>query len=258
MYIMNAPANDPALPKPAQMEFLFQWMPTCGMVIDKSGNIIEINKLALQFFKFQGESDSGEKRHISEIIIDIPQTMEFVSELFKGKKNLVRKMLLRRKDNTIVCVDVNACIFPNKQNFIMVQFAETSQQNQTLLTELTQAFRQETLRLKPYLNKPGKELLQQIVKNDLLEGILSNKSTQSIQLEVVRDERINQLVRLFPELSNSELALCGFLSLRMSMDEIASVTAKTPNSLRVTFHRIVRKLNLTSGKELLKKLEAIQ
>jgi len=233
-------------------------MPVCGIVIDKSGNIFDINKQARIFFRLPKNDDFDEIRHLSDIVVDLPRAMDYISELLKSKKPTDRKALLRRLDNSIVYVDIVACVFPDKQNFVLLQFSETSLQNQTLLTQLIKSFRQEIIRLKPYLNKPGKELLQQIIKDDVLEGVINNKSTQTIQLEVVRDERITQLVRMFPELTNGELALCGFLSLRMSMDEIASVTSKTPNSLRVTFHRIVRKLNLNSGKELIKRLETIQ
>jgi len=258
MLITNTPVYDASFPKPEQIESLFQWMPTCGIVIDKSGNIVDVNKNALAFFRLQGNADPNQIRHLSDIVVDLPRAMEFIAELFKSKKPTDRKALLRRQDNSIVYVDIIACVFPNKQNFILFQFSETSQQNQTLLTQLIKSFRLEIASLKPYLNKPGKEILQQIIKDDILEGIVNNKSTQSIQLEVVRDERISQLMRMFPELTNGELALCGFLSLRMTMDEIAGVTSKTPNSLRVTFHRIVRKLNLNSGKELIKRLETIQ
>ena len=258
MFSPNIDLIDPFLPDLQQIETIFQWMPSCGVVIDKNGNILDYNKRALDFFRIMGESDSQETSHIGGIVIDLPQAMGFISELLKGRELNGKKMLFRRKDNTIVCVEINACLFPKQKNLILIQFTETSQHNQELLAQIIQAFRVESLRLKPYLNKPGKELLEKINNNYVLEGILSNKATQNIQLEVVRDDRVTQLVGMFPELTNSELALCGFLSLKMSMDEIASVTDKTPNNLRVTFHRIVRKLGLSSGKELIKKLETIK
>ena len=67
----------------------------------------------------------------------------------------------------------------------------------------------------------------------------------------------NHLLQLFPLLTDYEISICGLLSLKLSFEEIASITGKTSNSLRVTFHRLLKKTNFTSGKELLRKLESI-
>jgi len=59
-------------------------------------------------------------------------------------------------------------------------------------------------------------------------------------------------------LTNSELTLCGFLSLKMTIEEIASLTGKTGNSLRVAFHRMLLKTGFSTGKDFLRKLESFK
>jgi hypothetical protein len=237
---------------------IFQWMPTCALVIDAIGNILEVNQQAIQFFKASTKEDFiFDKQNIKNMIIDFRRALELIELINRNTELINQEILLRRFDKTIASVDLNASVFPDNPNFILIQFTETYPQSQAILTELSEAFRHEVQRLKPYLNKPGKDLLEELIVNNMLEGITNNKATRSAQPVVVGEERINQLTKLFPELSNSELILCGYLSLKMSTNNIAKVTGKTPNSLRVAFHRILRKTTLASGKELLRLLATI-
>lgn len=238
---------------------VFQWMATIAMVIDINGSILDINQRAIQFFRASTKEDFiFERQHIMNMIIDSQRAMEIIKIIGKNNEFLNKKVLLRRFDKTIACVDMNACLFPDDPNYILLQFTETpAPLSQPILSELAKAYQREIVHLKPYLNKHGKELLEQI-NNNILDGVIKNKPTQNKKIEVIRDERINQLKKLFPQLSKSELTLCSFLSLKMSIDEIALVTNKTSNSLRVAFHRILQKTNFSHGKELLNLLETIQ
>ena len=153
---------------------------------------------------------------------------------------------------------MNACIFPENSNWILIQFKETFIHSQDILNELSQAYKREVLRLKPYLNKPGKELLDQMIISNILDEVSKNKPTRPDQVKVVGEDRIKLLTDKFPQLSNSEIVLCGYLSLKMSIDNIAYLIGKTPNCLRVAFHRILRKTTYKTGKEFLRVLESIQ
>ena len=240
-----------------KMSDLFQWMPISTLIIDKKGTILDINHQALNFFGTQSHETFLDKNHFSSLVIDLSRSMDLVLEISSKREVLTKKILLRRQDNNIICVDIYARSFPETPNLILFQFTETSPKSHALLTQMIQAFRLEIQRLKPYLNKPGKELLEQIVSDNGLESQTKDLPNRKNQLDIVREERINQLIQLFPELTNNELAICGFLSLKMTIDEIASLTGKTSNCLRVSFHRILRKTNMNSGKELLRKLENI-
>ena len=237
------------------MKSLFEWMPTCSLILDLNANILDINQQALLFFKTGTKELFVESFKIKGVFIDLQIVEGMIHEVLKHKKLVHRKLLLRRNNKTIACIDTIALRFPGNENFILLQFADNSYQNQHYFTELALEFKNEALRLKPYLNKPGKEMLEMIISSEKLDGIINNKPSINSQFNLVHEDRIKHITRLFPELSNSELALCCFLSLKLSIEEIASITGKTSNSLRVAYHRILRKLNFENGRDFLKKID---
>jgi len=234
-------------------------MATCALIIDSNGFILDVNQQALEFFRTPTKEDFiFDKQQIMNLAIDSQQTMELIEKIKENKDLLNRKTLLRRFDKTIACVDISVCLFPDNPKFLLIQFTETPTQSYTILTELTQAYRREVLRLRPYLNKPGKELMEQLIVSEILDGVLKNKPKRNKQLEVIRDEKIKQLAKIFPALTDHDLSFCGYLWLKMTIDEISNLTGKTTNSLRVLLHRILIKTNLKSAKELHKLLENIE
>ena len=232
-------------------------MPIAALIIDKKSTILDINQQALNFFGIQSHETFLRKNLFSSLVIDLSRSMELVVEISLKSEVLTKKILLRKLDNSIICVDMYARLFPETPNLILFQFTETSPKIHALLTQMIQTFRVEIQRLKPYLNKPGKELLEQIINDNALEAKVNDLPSGTNHLDIVSEERINLLIQLFPELTNSELATCAFLSLKMTIDEISNLTGKTSNCLRVSFHRILRKTNMNSGKEFLRKLEAL-
>ena len=237
---------------------IFQWMPTCAMIIDTNGVIFEVNQQAIRFFKASTKEDFiFDKENIKNMVIDSQRTVDLIKIISKNSELISREILLRRFDKTITSVDMTANTFPDNPHYILIQFTESHPQSQANLIQLSQTFQREAQRLRPYLNKPGKVLLEEIIINDMLEDIIGNKPTRNNQLDVVGEERIEQLTRMFPEFSNNELILCGYLSLKMSMDDISNLTGKTSNSLRVSFHRILKKTSFSSGKEFLRKLQSL-
>jgi hypothetical protein len=244
---------------PRSLSSIFQWMPTCAMVIDTNGVIFEVNQQAIQFFKASTKEDFiFDKQNIKNMVIDSQRTIDLIKVISKNTELISREILLRRFDKTIASVDITANTFPDNPNYILIQFTESHPQSQTNLIQLSQIYRREAQRLKPYLNKPGKILLEEIIINNMPEEVTGNKPTRNNQLDVVGEERIEQLTKMFPEFSNNELILCGYLSLKMSTDDISNLTGKTSNSLRVSFHRILKKTSFSSGKEFLRKLESLK
>lgn len=233
-------------------------MPTCSLVLDTNAKILDVNQQALLFFKAETKELFFERLKTQTVFIDLVIVEEIIELVLLCKQLVNKKLLLRRFDKTIACIDINALIFPDNEGFILIQFADNSHQIQHFFAELALEFRSETLRLKPYLNKPGKELLAEIINNDKLEGIINNKPFRSNLFDVVQENRFKQLTGLFPDLSSGELMLCSFLSLKLSIDEIATITGKTSNSLRVAFHRILRKLNVDNSKDFLTLIEHLK
>lgn len=245
--------------QPESLSSIFQWMPTCALIIDKNGIIVEVNEQAIRFFKASTQEDFiFDKQNIKNMIIDYQRANELIDSIKKNKTITDKEILLRRFDKTIASVDMNACTFPDYPNWILIQFKETFLHSQDILNELSQAYKREALRLKPYLNKPGKEALEQMIISNILDEVTKNKPTRNDQVKVVGEDRIELLTQAFPQLSNSEIVLCGYFSLKMSIENVAHLTGKTPNCLRVAFHRILRKTTYKTGKEFLRALETIK
>lgn len=231
-------------------------MPTCSVIIDQEVKVLDINQQALLFFKAQTKKDFFDHCKIHSLFVDNQIVFEIINELFNTKTVVKRKILLRRFDKTIACIDAEITSFPNKENYFLIQFSDNSHVTQSVFKNLVEGIRNEILQLKPYLNKPGKELLGQIIYNEKLEGIINNKPIQSQQIELIRQERMNELSKIFPYLSIKELILCAYLSQKIGIEEIAKITGKTSNSLRVALHRIVDKTHSLNTKEFLKKLQS--
>jgi len=237
---------------------MFDWMATCAMIIDSNGFILDVNQQALEFFKTSTKEDFiFDKQQIKNLAIDARQTIDLIEKIKANKDLINRKTLLRRFDRSIACVDMSVCLFPDESENLLIQFTETPSQSYTILTELSQAYKREVLRLKPYLNKPGKDLLEQLIVDEILEGVLNNKPKREKQIEIRRDKKIKKLSEMYPILTEGDLRLCGFLALKMSIDEISNVTGKTTNSLRVVLHRIIVKMNFSKTQELRKLLDEI-
>lgn len=231
---------------------IFDWMPVCSLIVDSHGIIMDVNEKAIQFFRATTKEDFiFDKQNLSNMIIDSHRASELFRLTSKSPESVNKEILIRRFDKTISGVHLQACPFPGNADQILIQFYEKNTTNQIHIQELSQAFSREAQRLKPYLNKPGKNILEEIATCDLSEG----QNTKNKPIVIISKERMDQLTALFPEFSNNELFLCGYLSLKMSIDEIASLMGKTPNSLRVLFHRILKKTSFSTGKEFLRKLE---
>ena len=247
--------------KPSYAQLLssvFEWMPAAALVIDTNGIIQEVNLQAIHFFRATTKEDFiFDKQNIRNMVIDTNRAVELIRQISKSSEPINVEILIRRFDKSISCVDLYACHFPGDTNYIFLQFTDMKPQNQVYVYELSHAFKREAQRLRPYLNKPGKNILEEILIEDIVESIVSNKITKKTQIVVVGEDRINKLKVMFPEFSNNELIFCGYLSLGMSVEEISTIIDKTPNTLRVSFHRILQKTTFSTGKDFLRALEAL-
>lgn len=238
---------------------IFKWMPTCALIIDKNGIILDVNDMAISFFKASTQADFiFDKQNFKNMILDAHRANELIDSLRKGNNVIDREILLRKFDKSIASVDLNACEFPDNSKNILIQFKDSYLQNHLVLEDLSSTFKKEALKLKPYLNKPGKEILDKIIISNFLDEIAKNKPNSIDQVKIVGEKRLKQITDLFPQLSNSEIILCGYFSLKLSVENISHLTRKSPNCLRVAFHRILKKTHLKSGKDLIRTLQYLQ
>ncbi len=240
-----------------QLQSVIHLLPTPALITDACGNICLGNQQAIQFLQGVATKKTIEECHLSSLFVELLRSEDFMEEILLKKELVIKKMLLRKFDKSITCVNLFARSFDEESDYILIQFTDVSPKTHTLLTEMVHSWHREMILLKPYLNKPGKEILENILRNNSVEGFCDCNSKQTSPHEVIREERMAFIQQMIPGLTKSELTFCGFLSLKMSVEEVALITGKTSNSLRVSFHRILKKTNFPHGKELLRKLESI-
>jgi hypothetical protein len=237
---------------------ILQYLPTSTLIISTKGSLYFINKQAVELFGCRSQEAFFEKENIKSLIVNLEYFSEMIDELKRSNKVATRNILIRRFDSTVVCANLFATLLPEDPNYVLLQLTEISAKTRILLTEMIQSLRHEAMTLNPYLNKPGKELLEKILTKTGINDAYSKQFGNQIQQEVLRESVATQLIEAFPMLTNSEQALCGFLSLKMTIEEIASLTGKTGNSLRVAFHRMLLKTGFSTGKDFLRKLESFK
>ncbi|NME66953.1 helix-turn-helix transcriptional regulator [Flammeovirga aprica] len=99
------------------------------------------------------------------------------------------------------------------------------------------------------------EDIKKELKTVIRELKISNASQQKIQLMQENIDEVNtvfedRLAGICPTLTKTEREICSFIKLNLSTKEIADIRNTTPNSIRVTKHRIRKKMNIEEEVEL--------
>lgn len=91
------------------------------------------------------------------------------------------------------------------------------------------------------------------------QQLQSDKQAELLKTNVdkVNQEFNDKLLLQFPSLTRLELELCGFLKLRLSGQEIASIRNVDPKSITKAKQRLKKKMNLQSGDDLYRFLNKI-
>jgi DNA-binding CsgD family transcriptional regulator len=95
--------------------------------------------------------------------------------------------------------------------------------------------------------------------NELNSQIYSQQRLRVIQesIEQVNREFYDKLLRLYPELTKSELELCGFFKLNMSNKEISALKSISHESVKMGRYRLRKKLGLGPDDDIYKKLAEV-
>ena len=235
---------------------IYNHLPVPTIIINSEGKILLTNRAAIKFLAIKESETLASEIYINEFLIsDSSGTNAGIENIIKleGKQ----KTLIRLNDGKIKCIDINASTMHMNTNLLQIQFTESNEVTQSRLLDLHQAFSKEVLKLRPYLNKPGKELLETLLFNEISTGIEKNKLDKRSQLELASNKKTDKIARHFPQLNENEIILSAFISQNLTIDEIALITGKTSNCLRVSFHRLIKKTEFKTSKEFLKKLRSI-
>jgi hypothetical protein len=234
-----------------------QLLPTPAIIIDYRGGVIDFNKHALDFFNFSNKEQYFNNLVIPTVFVDPSLAMKNILEMCTIRSSNAYTIVLRKSDKSVESVNLFASYITQDRELILIQFTQISEKNKTVFNEFKQSFKNDVLKLKPYLNKPGRELLEQILENNGIEEQLKKFKVSKSNSDYIPKDRLDKIHYLFPAFTNQELSLCGFLSLNLTIDEIAALTGKTSNCLRVLFHRLLQKTEYSSGKDFIRNLKLI-
>ena len=235
---------------------VFDWMPVCAIITDAHGFIQEVNQQTVTFFRASTKEDFiFDKQNLANLTIDSNRIKELLLSAGKTNNTTSKELFFRRFDKTISGATVNVRAIPDRPSLYLIIFQPTAPQNEVYIQELSQAFKKEAQKFRPYLNKPGKLMLDELLADDITSNLHGTKSSNRYSSVIIGEDRLEKISNLFPHLSDKELNLCALLSLKMSIDEIAAATGSTPNSLRVLLHRLLPKTQFTDSKEFVRFLD---
>ncbi len=129
----------------------------------------------------------------------------------------------------------------------IIHFSKASEKYSVASLSSLYSIREELTKLKPYLNRPGKIIHDEIMTKYFREG------NQKLTLDdlVYYEKELRIIQRTYPSLSHREVILCGLLVNDVDSKDIAVITNRSLVSVFVTIHRINKKLGILNKKELI-------
>jgi len=223
---------------------MFNSLPISTIILDSELKLLEINQAAQKFLKI----DNAECYYGKELkfVTDYTYLSKIIEEMQCGKTISNKKLLIRKFDDNISIVDCFACSLPNDDNAFLFQFFELNPSNDIKFEFVSKTNNTQLNSNLQQINATEKKLLNNLVQKHFVDRLL----TKPLYTEFLEEDVLLKISEKYPQLSESDIIVCGLISLRKSTSEISLILNKTPNCTRVITHRIVNKLNLNSRREL--------
>jgi DNA-binding CsgD family transcriptional regulator len=221
-------------------------LPSPAIVASFEGEIKDVNMLGVNEMKAHSKLEVM-NFSVIDLMVDKSKFKPRVDLLFE--KNIIQnqKALTKTFDGKLFERTIHATILSwEKELFLFQYFASFVHQYPV---DRAQAILSEMRKLLPYLNKAGKELLDQIHHTQLCQLEKNEKDAQVKYVSI-------QLVKMFPALTNAEMYLCSLVLMGFSSREISHFSGFSPNSIRVNIHRLCRKYEVESREELFALLQS--
>jgi len=108
-----------------------------------------------------------------------------------------------------------------------------------------------------YATAKSKKLIESII--DEINSKVREDSWLRFELafESAHKDFTKKIILKHPSLTSSDLKLCIFIKLGMQTKDIATVLCRTPDSIKVSRHRLRQKLELDPGQNLTTYLSGI-
>lgn len=135
----------------------------------------------------------------------------------------------------------------------IIHFTKASEKYSVASISSLYSIKEEVAKLKPYLNRTGKVMHENLMKKYFRE------ENQQLTLDdlVYYERELRIIQKAYPSLSHREVILCGLLVNDMDSKDIASITNRTLDAVFVTIHRINKKLDIINKKQLVDTLKEL-
>lgn len=232
--------------------FLFHVIPDPVIIIDKNGRLVELNITATDEFASISIGDKFEN-----LFSDKRKIKNTLLELFRFHKVIIDKAIVKTKKSDIQTFEFKATILSESNELYLFIFNNLASKNDLIKLEIDHAFSTEINELKPYLNKTGKELVEKKITDNKLTQIFESEVKSHQPTNLIDLNQLNKISSVYPNFSNNEQKIAYFLSIEASINQIATITGKTANTIRVMIHRMKSKANVNSTSELAKCIKKI-
>lgn len=233
-------------------QFLFHVLPDPIVLIDRAGNVVDLNLSAKDTF---APIALGEK--LESIFFDKKKIKESIFELLQYHKVIVDKGLIKTQKADTQLFEFKMTILSEGNEIFVVIFNQLQLKNELIRLEIEQIFSTELNTLKPYLNKSGKELVEKKIRTNKLSTIFESELRHQNSTNITDLETIDRIRLQFPFFTTNEVNIAYFLSMGASINQIATITEKNANTIRVMAHRMLSKTTFNSTSELKNVLKSI-
>lgn len=222
----------------------------CAIYILKSQEI-HMNAYTFDLLGLKGEQNFD----INKFLTINPHLQSLLYKKDFSNITFLHKVKIKLFNGKYDSINLRAQLIPDQEigkvYFISLSRAEASSSVNPMFS--LYLVKNEIDQLKPYLSETGMAKLDKIIK-----AYFSEKSkTLILEDLIVYEKELQVIQKKLPELSSREVLLCVLLLNNLSLNEIATLTNRTLNSVSVNIHRINKKLNLLNKNELITKLQEI-
>ena len=179
-------------------------------------------------------------------LLDEGKHARMLEEIVSAEKSKTIRTLQKKinSEETVVSSCCRIRVFSMEDRTFIVQNKGNDTSNE-ILFERFDFILKEIKRLNPYLNKEGRQILETILEKN---GEIEQYKKDSF----FTIEKAKQLNLLDNKLSPNETYICVLISLKFSNYDIAYLSGFSFGNIRITIHRICKKMKLSSKEELVK------
>ncbi len=228
------------------MTDFIHYLDTPACIVSFDGETIDANDLMVK------DSRAASKEQFLsfmsyELCVDKNRHAELLKILLAGGTFRNQKVILKFFDNTYGVRTTNVSILSKEKRLLLFQNYGSYEISSDFVDKYN-AVLNDFNKLKPYLNAQGKTLLTELYSGyyTKMNALEHNADNFSITKE---------LSALYPQLTTNELYFCALLQSGFTSKEISLLIDFNPNKVRVTIHRICKKLNIESRNKLIELLK---